>query len=151
MTKTKLKHIGRNRKRKGQAMVESTFVLLAAIMMLVGTFDLAQIFFVHQSLVERTRLTSRYAASNYSDPNTATNYFLYGTPTAPQPGITVSTFLGVQPSMVSVVRHDANTNDDRMQVTVHDYPYQFVMPYLAGVYTGKPIMATAPTETRDGW
>jgi uncharacterized membrane protein len=149
MTKTKLKNIGRNRKRKGQAMVESTFVLLAAIMMLVGTFDLAQIFFVHQSLVERTRLTSRYAASNYSDPNTATNYFLYGTAT--QPGISTATFLGVQPSMVSVVRYDANTNNDRMQVSVRDYNYQFIMPYMAGIYTGKPIVATAPTETRDGW
>ena len=147
--KKNIKRIARARKRKGQAMLESAMVLTAAIMLLVGTFDLGQIFFLHNSLVERTRLTARYAASNYGDTTAVTNYFLYGSPTQ-TPGIT-STFMQVAPSMVSVTRYDANTNNDRMEVKVHDYPYQFITPYLSGIYTGKPIVATAPTETRDGW
>jgi len=138
-----------NRRRKGQALVESALTLTVIMMMLVGAFDLGQVFFVHQSLVERARFTARYASTNYSDTTAVTNYFLYGAPQA-QPGITTG-FLNVTSSMVAVTRYDANTNNDRMEVKVHDYPYTFIMPYLAGVYTGKPIVATAPTESRDGW
>lgn len=137
------------RKRRGQALVESALVLMVVLMMLAGTFDLAQVFFVHQSLAERARKTARYASMNYEAPQEAENYFLYGTPNAP--GIYASTFLSVEPSMVDVTRLNSDTNSDRMEVKVHDYPYSFVTPFLSGAYTGKSILATAPTESRNGW
>ena len=138
-----------SRKRKGQALVESALMLAMIISLLVSAFDFGQIFFIHQSLVERARITARYASMNYENADGAKNYFLYGTPQ--QPGAYTSRFLSVSPEMLSVTRFDADSNRDRMEVKVHDYPYQFFTPFLASAYTGKAITATAPTEARNGW
>jgi Tfp pilus assembly protein PilV len=144
-----MRRITFGRKQRGQAMIESVLTLMIIVMLMIGALDLAQVFFIHQSLAERTRLTARYASLNYNAPDGVRNYFLYGRPDPPD--AYQATFLSVQPSMVSVTRLDADTNSDRMEVKVHDYPYRFVTPYISGAYTGKPIIATAMSETRSGW
>jgi len=129
-------------------LIESSLVLLVFLMILFSTFDFGQALFLHQSIVERVRAAVRYGAVNsYDGTGTAIqNYVLYGQPTAPAPG--TPTFYSLTPSMVSVQRADAGTEDDRIVVTVKNYPYVFLTPFLAEQKTGAPIMETLPYEAQ---
>lgn len=131
-------------KQGGQAMVEAALVALAFIAVLIGVFDLAQVLFIHQSLVERARNAARYTAAHDYDPQTAVNMVLYNQPTAPEGGGTG--FLGLTPAMVSATREGAGTADDRLVVVISNYPYRFFSPWIAGVFYGKPIRIVAPVE-----
>src|SRR5262245_50617412 len=66
--------------RRGSALVESTLVLLVSLALFIGIGDLAQVLFVHQSLVERVREGLRYGVITY-DTYAIQNIVLYGTPT----------------------------------------------------------------------
>ena len=48
--------------------------------------------------------------------------------------------------MVSVSRQDATFNEDRIVVTISNYPFTFFTPLIAGVYQAKPIVAALPYE-----
>src|SRR6266481_4341040 len=48
--------------RSGQAIVESSLVLLVFLQVLIGIMDFGQFLYFHQSLSERTRAGARYAA-----------------------------------------------------------------------------------------
>src|SRR5436189_1659880 len=50
--------------RSGQALVESSLILLIFLQILIGIMDFGQFLYFHQSLSERTRAGARYAAVN---------------------------------------------------------------------------------------
>ncbi|MEK7408294.1 MAG: TadE family protein [Acidobacteriota bacterium] len=134
----------RNRQR-GQALVESAFITLVFVVTLLGIFDLGQILFIHQSLADRARNAARYAVVRTYDATVVQNMVLYYQPTVPE-GATTG-FMGLATSMVSVTRSDAGTNEDRITITISNYPFRFFSPLIAGQFYGRPIVVTMPTET----
>jgi hypothetical protein len=48
--------------------------------------------------------------------------------------------------MVTVTRAGAGTNDDRVVVSVTNYPYRFFSPLIAGVFQGRAILVSLPSE-----
>jgi hypothetical protein len=144
---------GKDRRQSGQSLVESVLVTLVFLTVVIGMIDIGQILFIHQSLVERVRATLRYGATQPYDSMMLENMILYNQPTvpvsetdgpdAPPP----SGFLGVTRDMITVSRQDATLNEDRLVITVQDYPFHFFTPFVAGAYSGKPIQGSTPYES----
>jgi hypothetical protein len=132
------------RARRGGAMLESVFVLLTFLALIIGVFDIAQMLFLHETLVERARNACRYGAVNYSDPLPIQNMVMFGQPWTPE-GRTTGIF-GLTRSMVTVTREDVGTTEDRIVVRISNYPFLMLSPWIAGHRTGHSIVATMPTE-----
>ena len=130
------------RKRRGSVMVESALVLMIFLVMLIGITDLSLVLFIQSSLVERVREGLRYGVVTY-DATAISNIVLYGTAT-PADGATPS--FRLTSSMVEVTRLNANAPEDRVKITVSNYPVEFFSPYIAGKFTGKPIVAMQAME-----
>jgi hypothetical protein len=111
---------------------------------LIGIFDLAQILFIHQSLVERARMAARWGAVNAYDQTAIQNLVRYGQTTAPDDPS--QTFLGLTAAMVAVSNPNAGTSEARVVVQIQNYPYRFFSPYIAGAFTGRPATASIPSE-----
>jgi hypothetical protein len=136
------KNVRRNRGRKGSVVIESSLVLVVFLVISVGIADIGQFLFQHHGIVERVRTGLRYGVITY-DPTAIRNIVLYGTAT-PAEGATPSFYL--TSDMVAVSRADANTNEDRVMITVSNYPIKFLTPFIAGNATGKPIVGVLPME-----
>ena len=143
---------GKNRNRRGQTLVESALVLLVFLTLLIGTLDIGQVLFVHQTLVERTRAALRYGTVRPYDADAIRNMVLYGNPASPDsgdedddrpppPGI-----FGLSASMVQVSRESIDTNEDRIVVQITRYPFRFYTPLISGLREGKPIVGSIPYE-----
>jgi hypothetical protein len=137
----------RQKNSRGSSLVETTLILLVFLTLLIGTVDVGQVLFIHQTLVERTRAAARYGALHPFDATAIQNMVLYNRPTAPEGAR--SGIFGLTPSMVSAVRRDATYNEDRVVVTISNYRFYFFTPLIAGAMRGKPIVATFPYE-REG-
>jgi hypothetical protein len=124
------------------------------ITLLIGTLDIGQVLFVHQTLVERTRAALRYGTVRPYDAEAIRNMVLYGNPASPDsggeeddndrpppPGI-----FGLSPSMVQVGRESIDTNEDRIVVQITGYPFRMYTPFVSGQKRGKPIVASIPYE-----
>jgi TadE-like protein len=132
----------RKRSDRGSAMVESSLVLIVFLMLLIGIADVGQMLFMHVSLVERIREGLRYGVVNY-DTAAIQNIVLYGTASPPQ-GATPS--FNLTANMVSVSRMDASTAEDRVVITLSNYPIQFFTPYIATKTTGRAIVEAQAME-----
>jgi TadE-like protein len=132
----------KHRNERGSTMVETALVLVAFLMFLIGIADVGQFLFIHESLVERVRGALRYGVITY-DTTAIRNMVLYGT-TSPANGAVPS--FNLTSSMVSVARKDANAPEDRVVITVSNYPILFLTPFIAGTATGKPIVGVQPME-----
>src|SRR5438128_11868366 len=112
------------RKRdRGNALVESALVLIVFLSMVISIFDFGQVLFLHQSITERVREALRYGIVNMFDATAIQNYVIYGQP-SPPPDAPANYSLTA--AMVSVQRADAGTPEDRVVITVSNYPYLFL-------------------------
>jgi len=94
-------------------------------------------------LVERARYAARWGAIN--DPTDSTsivNMVLYNQPATPSAG--TPTYFNLSSSNVSVTNPDSGTNDYRLSVQISGYTYTILSPYIAGSYTGLPIIVSVP-------
>ena len=133
---------------KGSTLIETSLVLLAFVMMLIGAFDFGQFLFIQQALVERARYAARWGAiNNPTDSTSITNMVLYDQATAPQEG--TSGYFNLTASNVSVSNPDTGTNNNRLVITISGYTYHVVSPYIAGTYTGPPIVVSVPLGIYD--
>lgn len=130
--------------RRGGAMLESVLVLLTFLALLIGIFDVGQMLFLHETLVERARNACRYGSVNYNDTLAIQNMVLFGQPWTPE-GSTTGIF-GLTRSMVTVTRQSEGTTEDRIVVTVSNYPFLMLSPWIAGRRAGNSIVASMPTE-----
>jgi Flp pilus assembly protein TadG len=137
----------RNR-RKGNAILESAFVSLVFFMLVFGIFDFGQFLFVHQALVHRARQAIRYGAIENADNTTAIkNRILYGQTTEKMTadGVPATGYFGLTPSMVTVTTSGKNTDNYRVNVTITNFPFTMLSPFVAGSKTsGTPIYVTVP-------
>lgn len=139
----------RKSSERGQALLEAALTTFALLIVLLGIIDVGQVLYVHQSLVERVRAAIRYGVVHDYDADAIRNMVLYNRSTLPagsDPSDPPAGFLGLTAANVSVSRQDATENEDRLIVTVTDYPFTFFTPFMAGQYRGKPITASMPFE-----
>lgn len=139
-----MRHPPHRARRRGQAAVEAALVALILIVTLIAIFDMGQVFFIHQTLVERVRNAGRYSAVHAYDPEVFTNMVLYNQPTRPE-GASSGVF-GLTDSMVEVARLDAGTSEDRIVLTLRNYPFRLFTPIIGRAFTGRPIVVSFPYE-----
>jgi len=117
----------RNRQRGG-TMLESVLTLVVFLAMVIGVFDIGEMFFVHQTLTDRARNAARWGAVNAFDPTSIQNLVLYGA-TTPSTGQAAS--FGLAGSNVTVTRPVAGigTPEDRVVVTI-TYPVTLISVFI---------------------
>jgi len=99
--------------------------------------------FVQQSITEKVRVAARYGAVNPYNQAAIENMVLYSQSTVPATG---DPAFNLTRSMVTVVRSDAGTPDDRISVTVSNYHFEFITPMVTRAAQGIAITATASYE-----
>jgi Flp pilus assembly protein TadG len=136
-------------KRRGQALVESALALLPFLALVVGAFDFGQVLITHQMMVERVRGSLRWAVTQPYD-GTGTqirNLILYDQTATPTDAATRPRFLNLEPSNIQV-NFTASASDDPsdncITVSIVNYPYKFVSPWIAATVTGaRPVVQSA--------
>ena len=113
------------RSRKGQAMLETAFVLLIQVMIVVGILDLGQFLFFHQMISERARTGVRWAVVHTYDPDTIRNVVVYNSTSSQASGL-----FGLTAAMVTVTPLPSSSNIQFIQVQI-DYPMYLFTPGLA--------------------
>jgi Flp pilus assembly protein TadG len=137
----------RKRRSRGSVFVETAFVFMGFAAMVIGTFDFAQFLFTHQALVERVRSAARWGSVNGpTNTDAIRNMVLYNQPTAinsgpnqPAPG-----YFGLTAANVVVSTNDAGTANYRLTVRIQNYQFSLLSPWMAGVYSDRPIQMTIP-------
>jgi len=151
----------RNRKQRGQALVESVLTLTAFMAIFMGMIEIGEIMYIHQTLAERTRSAVRWGAVNAWDdtnsPAQITNVVLYGSPTAPDGGHGI---FGLAASNVTVTRPQPDySSADRIVVKVSGYSLTFFTkaivqlstnPAASAQFTGLSISESTPYEVSNG-
>ncbi len=138
----------RGARERGSVMIETSLVLLAFVMMLIGAFDFGQFLFVQQALVERAREAARCGAvNNPADSTSITNMVLYDQSTAPSEY--TQRYMNLTASNVSVGNPDAGTNNYRLVVTISGYSYTAISPLIHGTYIAAPISVVVPLGIYD--
>ena len=127
--------------QKGSAIVESAFIFIVFTALLIGAFDFGQFLFIHQALVERARNAIRWGATKDATTTEIQNKVLYDQATVPT---TPDPYFGLTTSMVTVASTGSGTDNFRLTISIHDYPYTIVSPWIAGSYTGPNINVAVP-------
>jgi flagellin-like protein len=137
------------RNRRGQSAVESGLVLVMFIFVLTGIADFGHFLYLHQTLTERVRVAARYGAvtSHIGGGNIdkIKNVAVFNTPSPAEgakpllPGLTTSM---VNASLDGTFGQD----DARIIVTIANYPFGFISPYMSTSTWYKTITASAPYE-----
>jgi hypothetical protein len=138
--------IARNRKRRGQALIESALVVLVFFTIVIGILDCGQVLFIHSALVDRVRTTLRWAAVNPYDETQIRNMVRYYTES---PAEGADPYLGMTEAQVQVTRLDAGLATERIRIAVVNYPYHFFTPVIARTFTNNlAVVETLPSEYR---
>ena len=133
------------RRRLGQAAIESAFVLLPFLALLIGAFDFGQVLIRHQMMVERVRGALRWAVVQPYDGTGAQirNLILYNqTTSGAGPAFLNLTSQNIQVDYVPPTT--GNPNDENLTVSIVNYPYEFFSPWIATAVTGaRPVVQSA--------
>lgn len=125
-------------------MIESALTLVAFISLFLGALDVAQMLYIHQSIVERVRLAARSAAVSCCNSDAIQNLVLYGSTV--NPGANAATFWGLTTSNVAVTFANQSTAEQRVTVRVSGLTYRTYTPMMAGTFTNIPVQITIPLE-----
>jgi|SRR5450432_3545186 len=138
--------------RKGQALIETSLVLVLLMAFTLGTLDFGQYLYFHQALSERARAAARYGAVNPADRSGILNVAIYNNPNGASGG--ASPLLpSLSASMISVClpgdRSCANPGagaDSRVTITISGYPMVTFNLLIPRSFTNRPITASLPSE-----
>jgi hypothetical protein len=128
-------------------LVEGALIFVLAMALLIGMYDMVQIMFVHQTVVERTRAAARWAAVNDYNADQIKNMVVYNSTSAPDGG--GSGLFGMTTSNVAVA-HDTSDGvyADRIQITVSGYSYSFFAAAIVNsVYPASGQGSVSATRT----
>lgn len=138
----------RRRTSKGSVLVETALIFLAFASMLIGACDFGQFLFIHQALVERARYSARWGAINDpTDSVSITNMVLYNQAASPPPG--TASYFNLTAGNVTVTNPGLGTDDYRLNLQVSGYSYAVFSLFIAGTYTGPPIIVSIPLGLYD--
>ena len=141
----------RKRTQRGQSLVEGTLVMLVFFALLLGVFDVGQVLFAHQSLIERVRAAVRWGILHPdADPNRVVTYVLYGRPDAPP--MTGMGFLGMTEENVRVEYRkptELKPDDNLLHVEIVNFKSTMFTPWFAKSFLNpRPVSMTAPMANR---
>src|SRR5712692_2995656 len=141
--------ISSKKNERGNTLVEASLILVLALSLLIGLFDLLQIMFIHQTVVDRTRAVARWAAVNPYDATKTTNMVLYASTTAPTDG---SAGLFNMTSLNVAVSHDTSDGlyADRIGIVVSGYSYSFFAAALVNNMYPTSGQSGTQSSTRTG-
>ncbi len=129
--------------RRGSALLESSLCLVTFILVLLAVFDFSHFLFLQQGVTERMRAGLRYGTVHTFDAAAIQNVVLYNNPVQPA-GVTP--WLNLRREMIAVNRAGNNTPADRVTITISNYQFPLVSPYLARTITMGPMAASLPYE-----
>src|SRR5712672_514025 len=118
----------RRKRQRGQAMVATSLVIIAMLVMILGIMGFGQFLFLHQALVDRARAGARYAIANTYDATAIKNVFLFDSPTN-SGGATTGLF-GLTAAYVNVIPTPNAAAPTRIEVNISGFPVPFISPYL---------------------
>src|SRR5437879_5083971 len=134
-------------RRRGQALVEASLLLLVFFVIMIGLLDLGQMLFLHQTLSERAQNAVRWGVTNNYDPTSITNLVLYG---KTSPGQNDQAFWGLTTSNVTVSNPGCGPNPNiecRVTIVVSGYTYNLFSAAIIGKYFGGSGNATRNGQT----
>src|SRR5579871_6399745 len=133
----------RKTQRGAGGLLEGSLILLTLLTMIVFVVEMGRMLLFQQMFTERARAGARAAIVTAYDASTVQNYVLYNSATAPSGS--AAGFFGLTTSEVTVNRLGTPGNwDDRIQVTISNYPMFDFVPLLSHSYTVPPISVTIP-------
>jgi hypothetical protein len=129
-------------------MVETALVLTTVVCMILFILDMGRILLFDQFFGERVRVAARSAAVRTYDAAAIKNYLCYNSLTAPGGDTNSPGYFGLRPALVNVQRLGTPGRwDDRIRVTIQDYPAVTVIPGFSGSFKLKPVSATIPVAS----
>ena len=138
--------------RKGQSLIEATFVMIVFFAMLLGVIDCGQVLYSHQALVERVREAVRWGSLHPYEGtgDQVANLILYHQ--IAEPTTSTSTFLGLTRANVQV-RHQSSSparpDDETLSVAIVNYESHFFSPWIGGtIISPRPVLVSAPMAYR---
>lgn len=136
----------RRSQRGSSALLEGALSLLTLMIMIIFVVEMGRMLLYQQFFTERARAAARNATVSHYSASAIQNYVCYNGVNAPAgspPG-----FLGLAPSMVTVSRLGTAGNwDDRIQVTISNYPMFDLIPLFKHNYTVPPVTVTIPVNS----
>ena len=130
------------KQQKGQALIETSLVIITLLLTILGIMDFGQFLFFHQALTDRARVGARYAITNTYDATAIKNVVRFNTPTDPgTPGM-----FGLLDSHVTVTPTVSAGVTTRIEVMISNFPIQFLSPGLTHTYTHLPIRVVRQAE-----
>lgn len=133
----------RNRNSRGSALVDAAFLFLPFTALLIGTLDVGQFLFKHQALVERARSAARWGSvQSPMDVEAIRNMVLYNQ--SARPSGNPSGYFGLTAQNVSIPQPVTGNPDCRLTITISNYSFSVFSPFVAGTYTGRPIVVSVP-------
>jgi Flp pilus assembly protein TadG len=129
-------------------MIETAFVLVVLLAMIIFVIDIGRILLIQQFMTERARTAARTAAVNNWDSATVANFLCYNQTTAPGGITTTPGLLGILPAQVSYASAGAaGTPTYRLTVQVRNVTAFMFIPGLAGQFSLPPISVTVPFQS----
>ncbi|MBI4874764.1 MAG: hypothetical protein HY822_09045 [Acidobacteria bacterium] len=135
-------------RERGSGMVESALILLTFVSMVLFILDMSRILLFEQYFAERVRSGARAAAVNAYDTAAIKNFVCYNSRSAPGGNTSTPGLFGLTPAYVTVQRlGTAGKWDDRIRVTIQNYPVTTMMPYFTGSMRLPRVTATFPVAS----
>ena len=128
---------------RGQTLLEGVLVLLTLLLVIIGTIDLGQVFFLHQVMTDRAREGARWAAVNEFNPSQTEpirNVVVYDSPNPDGK----SALFGLRPEMVTVTPLPSAEDVRYVEVQI-DFPMNLNTPFLARSFSSR-FRAVRPVE-----
>ena len=145
-TNPKTKRTTRRRGRMGSAMLETAFVMITVMGMVIFIVEMGRFLMVQQFAVERAREVARLAVVNNWTSVSVANYVAYGSTTAPtgQP----SGYLGITPSNVSYsTLGTAGQPDYRVKLIIQNMSAVVFIPGMANTYAIPAVTVVVPAQS----
>ena len=129
-------------------MLEAALVVTTVVCMILFILDMGRILLFDQFFGERVRVAARSAAVRSYNAAAIKNYLCYNSLTAPGGNTNSAGYFGLKPALVTVQRLGTPGKwDDRIRVTIQNYPVVTVIPGFTGSLRLKPVSATIPVAS----
>ena len=132
--------------RRGQAMIESALIMMIFLPVLIGIADFGQFLYFHQTLTDRARAAARYGAVRaYTGSGIhVRKYAMYNDGDPADGAIPVLPNMNL--GMITASLDDSGTDSARITVTISNYPFSFLSPFMSKDTQYRTVIATEPYE-----
>lgn len=138
--------MGKSKKReRGSTLVEFAIGATVFLTAMFGVLEFGRALWVHNALADAARRGSRYAVINLQDETKVQNVVVYGNPDGGAKPLVDNLTTG----NVTVTYSGFEMNKGTVSVSITDYQFQFVLPFL-GTSISMPGYSTTLTAESAG-